>query len=137
MRVSIRHVDTCLSSFVLDHCNGERETLLGVPVDGSTTRAAVKAGLLDEWRRAPGKEGEPSEEDFRAALDEQFSTVSDMSAAFDSSLDAPADLEEAGDEESEEEPPAPPADYFPDVDFTGGETCYAWFRVSWTADGEE
>lgn len=46
------HVDTCLSSFLLDHHNREGELLLGVSVDGSYTEGDLLAALLDELRDA-------------------------------------------------------------------------------------
>ena len=42
------HVDTCLSSFLLDHHNREGELLLGVFIDGSYTYGDVLNGLLTE-----------------------------------------------------------------------------------------
>lgn len=110
MAVYLRHIDTCLSGYVLDHCNGDSELLLGVPVDGGSTYEDVRQNLLNEWRADCSEKGAHVTEDmFRATVDDQFSTVPDMAAPFDSSLETPDE----------------------DADDDSGETCYAWFRVSW------
>jgi len=44
---SLTHVDTCLSCYVQDHCNGDNELLLGVPVDRNTRAWQLRAALLD------------------------------------------------------------------------------------------
>lgn len=46
------HVDTCLSSFLLDHHNREGELLLGVFVDGNLTNGGVLRELLIELHTA-------------------------------------------------------------------------------------
>lgn len=113
MAVYLRHIDTCLSGYVLDHCNGDNELLLGVPVDGASTHEDVRQNLLNEFRNDSSEKGAHiSEEMFRAAVDEQFSTVPDMAAPFDSTLEAERDPDEEG-------------------PLYESETCYAWFRVSW------
>jgi hypothetical protein len=107
-RVSIRHVDTCLSCYVLDHCNGEHELLIGVHVDSASTIADVKAAVLDEWRAGDdyGLSDPPSEAEFAEAVNEAFASA-DPAALFDSRLDP---REEADD---------------------CSESCQAWFRLSW------
>lgn len=115
--VDVTHVDTCLSCYVQDHCNGSDELLLGVTVDGNTTYQQVRDALLDEWRTYGDKApDEVTDELFEAAVDEQFSTA-DANAVFDKSLEVP-------DEDAEQD----------------GESCMAWFRVTWTEvedqDGE-
>lgn len=106
MTLTIRHVDTCLPSFVLDHCNGETEALVGVPVYGSTTYADLFEGLENEIRWNVDQPEGLTSEDLRNALNELFECVADMSKPFDSSLDSPEDHDD-------------------------GETCFAWFRMSW------
>lgn len=110
MTLTIRHVDTCLSCYVPDHCNGETETLVGVPVDGSTTYADLFEGLENEIRWNVDQPEGLTSEDLRAALDDLFANVSDMSKPFDSSLEQPEASEDDG---------------------GVGETCFAWFRMSW------
>lgn len=107
--LTIRHVDTCLSCFVLDHCNGETEALVGVSVDGETTYSDLRESLLDEvnWNcdKLPTRY---TPKDVAAAVADLFEFVSDMEMQFDSSLAMP-DRED---------------------DFDG-ESCFAWFRLSW------
>ena len=85
------HVDTCLSSFVLDHHNREGELLLGVFVDGSYTEGDLLAALLDELRDAsanidsdylPGFDYDSA----KAAAKSLFADR-DLSESFDSSLE--------------------------------------------------
>ena len=107
MPLTIRHVDTCLPCFVLDHCNGETEALVGVTVDGSTTYADLREALESEIRWTERPESLPVT-DLCAAIDDLFANVSDMSKTFDSTLEQP----EADDDGV-------------------GESCFAWFRMSW------
>lgn len=85
------HVDTCLSSFLLDHHNREGELLLGVFVDGSYTEGDLLAALLDELRDAsasidsdylPGFDYDSA----KAAAKSLFAGR-DLSEPFDSSLE--------------------------------------------------
>jgi hypothetical protein len=114
--VTVRHVDTCLASYVLDHCNGEREALLGVAVDHESTYASVKADLIREWCELDlyGRTAPPDDSAVIDEIESEFAGAPDPSALFAPSLVAPA----IGDESA-------------DTD----ESVYAWFRVSWeTAD---
>lgn len=116
---SVRHIDTCLSCYVTDHCNGDAELLIGVPVNGDTTYAEVREGLereisaLDLSGRLDDADLAPLYAAIRAAVLDEFSTVRDTAAPFDASLEVAS----------------------PDDDESAGELCYAWFRVSWAADG--
>lgn len=46
--VTIEHIDTCFGCYLTDHHNRDGETLLGVPVDGTTTYREVKSQLRGE-----------------------------------------------------------------------------------------
>lgn len=108
MALTITHFDTCLPSYVLTHGNGEREMLLGVPVDGTTTYGQLQIALCDEWRQSSDERGEhiPAAT-FCAAVDELFAGVTDIAALFDASQETPDETDDSG------------------------ESCYAWFRLSW------
>lgn len=110
MTVSIRHVDTCLSCYVLDHCNGERETLLGVPVNNGTTYEDVFLAVAAEWNEADlfGREDVPGAEAFMEALLELFTPVTKLNTLWEPSLEV------SGEDDCE--------------------TCFSWFRVSWEAE---
>lgn len=110
MTLTIRHVDTCLSCYVLDHCNGETETLVGVPVTCETSFSDLREGLESEIRWTAQQPEGVTVADLHAALDDLFANVSDMSKSFDSSLEQPEAYEDDG---------------------GVGETCFAWFRMSW------
>lgn len=49
--VTIDHIDTCLSCYLTDHHSRPGEVLIGVPVDGSTSRGAVMDELHTAWDR--------------------------------------------------------------------------------------
>lgn len=105
--INIEHVDTCLSCYVLDHCNGDDETLIGVAVDGKSTYASVKSDLWEEicnnYRLFPE---DMRDIEIRIAINALFEPVTDLSAYFDPSL-----------ENTEE-------------DEMGDMPC-AWFRFTW------
>lgn len=48
--ISITHIDTCLSWYILDGCNGEDETLISVAVDSSSRCWHVLDGIREEIR---------------------------------------------------------------------------------------
>lgn len=110
------HVDTCLSSFVLDHHNREGELLLGVFVDGVAKHADVLHGLLDELRDAtaaidpadlPGFDYDSA----KAAAKSLFADI-DLASYFDSSLD------------------------LLDADDDAAEMPQAWFLFTWQKEDE-
>lgn len=109
--INIRHVDTCLPCYVLDHCNGERETLLGVAVTSESTYASVKRDLIAEWNGADlyGKADVPDDSAVLAEIESEFSGAPDMAAPFTPSLEP---------SEDDDEP---------------GESVSAWFRIEWEA----
>ena len=111
--LTIRHVDTCLSCYVTDHCNGETEALVGVPVDCTTTYGNLLDALDSEIRWSVDMPEGVTSDDLRAALAELFEPVPCMAKIFDSSLEQP---EAYGD------------------DGGVGDLCYAWFRLSWGDD---
>ncbi len=106
MTVHIQHVDTCTPDYVLDHCNGDNETLFGVIVDGATTCGEVKANLIWEGERSDSLPDSVTDAAFAAAVNALFADDSDAKA-FCPALDV-------GD----------PDDGYAD-------DCQAWFRVSW------
>lgn len=110
--LTIRYVETCLPCFVLDHCNGDNKELVGITVDGETTYSDLRESLMDEvkWNcdKLPTRY---TSKDVAAAVADLFECVADMGMHFDSSLAMP-DREE---------------------DFDG-ESCFAWFRLSWEPD---
>ena len=48
MAYDVSLIDVCLSCYLQDHHNRDGELLLSVPVDGTTTNAAVREELLSE-----------------------------------------------------------------------------------------
>lgn len=113
--MTLRHVDTCLGCYLLDHHNRPGELLLGVPVDGATTLTEVRTQLESEISAAciDGFDYDAA----RAAVAEQWSTVADASVPFDASLDS----DEADDDMTDS-----------GID-DAGESCQAWFVLSWDA----
>ena len=111
--LEVTHLDTCLPCYLTDHCNGFGETLLSVPVDGSTTYGEV----LDALRAEADLASVPDDVGTRAlhsAIMECFADAK-MADKFDSSIEEPSE----DDDES-------------------GDSCHAYFRVSWSyADHEE
>lgn len=103
--VTVRHIDTCLSCYVLDHCNGDNELLLGVSVDRGTRHYQLRAALLDEWHSNCDERVPESVTDdvFRSAVLDCFSSAHPL-ATFDRGLDYSTE---------------------------DSETCFAWFKVSW------
>lgn len=105
--VSCRHVDTCLPCYVQDHCNGDDECLLGVPVTGSDRVWHVRQCLEFDAMRG-GADSFPddmSDAAILAAIADAWRGAHPLKA-FDSSL------ERATDDDM-------------------GESCYAWFRFTW------
>lgn len=109
--VTVDHFDTCLSDYVANHMNGDREALLSVVVTNETTFAEVKAELESQLRNEEfyGKLDLPSVEDLLIGLEDAFSTVSDMGSTAVPSLD--------------------PIDEDDDM----AESPSMWFRLSWEA----
>ena len=105
--VTLYHVDTCLPCYVLDHCNGETEELVGVYVDASTRNHEVSAALLEELATNCDKLAEAGlESAARDAVAEAFEGLHPL-ACFGRMLPSRAECAEA------EEAPQ------------------AWFRFSW------
>ena len=109
--VTLVHFDTCLPDFLANHMNGDREALLSVTVDGSTTYREVKAELETQLRNEEfyGKLDLPSVEDLLIGLDDAFSDVVNLDAA------AQPDLEPIDEDDDMTESPS------------------MWFRLSWEA----
>lgn len=101
--VTLSYMDTCLSCYVLDHCNGEGELLVGVPVDGTTTVQEVIDGI---WGGLSYMSYEPTDYEVKAAISAAFA-ARQPGEVFESSLSTDAD-----DRASDEGP-------------------QAWFRLSW------
>ncbi len=110
--MDLTHIDTCLSSYVLDHCNGDHELLLGVPVTLASRMYMVRDDLQREINgldvAKPGFDYDAA----HGAVAEAFKGVHPLKT-FDRRLE--------------------PAD--PDDDMA--ESCYAWFRLSWDAPESE
>lgn len=102
--MQIIHVDTCLPCYVLDHCNGDNEALVGVPVDRATRHWQLRESLEREIFDYCDKIPADKDEELKAAIAELFAGVHPLST-FDSSLEPAADDWE--------------------------ESCMAWFRVTW------
>lgn len=98
------HVDTCLPAYVLDHCSGDTEMLVGVPVDRLTRIWRLRRDLASEV--AAYGDNLPEEIDnaqVEAAIAECFAGAHPL-ATYDSSLEAASE---------------------------GDECCQAWFRFTW------
>ena len=108
---SCRHIDTCLSSFLLDHHNRDGELLLGVAVDGASTVGNVLDDLEAELREVILEEGERggfTYEGARQALaDQRNENLDRLDRLFDSSLEVLSD------------------------DDFNMEHCSAWFLLTW------
>jgi hypothetical protein len=110
---SFSHVDTCLPDYVLDHCNGDDECLLGVYVDGNTTYEQLKAGLREELDSSDWGIPDEAWDAVDVALEDLFRPVDSMSTAFDNRLETRSD------------------------DDCGLPSCYAWFRLSWEQNDDD
>jgi hypothetical protein len=107
--LSIDHVDTCLPCYVLDHCNDDNEQLIGVAVSRGSRVHHVRAELLGEILAYGDKLPDTiTESDIVAAVADCLKGLHPF-AAWDSSLD---------------------------IDDESGESCYAWFRLSWESNDE-
>lgn len=101
------HIDTCLSDYVLDHCNGDHELLLGVAVDRASRVHQVKAALQDEISGADvGKPGFDYDAAHKA-VDAAFAGAHPFKAWSKS-------LEPSTGEDTE--------------------SVYSWFRLTWEED---
>ena len=114
--LTIRYIDTCLPCYLTDHFNGENESLVGVPVNGSTTYGEIREALETEIRWTLDRPEGLTGDDIASALSDLFENVTDPATRFDSSLETPTDDDDGADYPS------------------------AWFRLSWesaTVTGEE
>lgn len=104
MTMEIQHIDTCLSCYVLDHCNGDNELLLGVYVSSASRVYDVKREAHEELERSdcdkPGFDYDAA----HAAIDVAFAGVHPFKT-WDTMIESDPD----------------------DV----GESVYSWFRLSW------
>jgi hypothetical protein len=88
MPVQLQHIDTCLACYLQDHHNRPGEHLAGVVVDGTTTYAEVRATLERELTACgPEDDDAPTDAEICVAVAGAFSTVRDLEATFDSSLE--------------------------------------------------
>jgi hypothetical protein len=95
--MNLHHVDPCLPCYVLDHCNGATEELVGVYVDSSTRYHEVKTALLDTLASHCDKIAEAGKEQAaRAAIEEAFRGVHPFKV-FDRRLPSRAECGEAFD----------------------------------------
>lgn len=106
--IQMRHIDTCTSDYVLDHCNGEHETLVGIAVDGSMTYGQVKAALVRELE---------TNDDARLLTLDEAALIEAATSQFVPMLD--------------NEPFAPGAQLELEEGDTEGDTIFAWFRFQW------
>ena len=105
--MNLCRMDTCLSCYVLDHCNGENEELVGVCVDASTRNHEVKTELLATLSAHCDKIAEAGLENAaRKAIDTWFRGLHPL-ACFGRNLPSRADCAESDD------------------------VPQAWFRFSW------
>lgn len=107
--ISITHVDTCLSCYVLDHCNGDNETLLGVPVDSSSRVWNVIDGVMEELANDERIPDWVSERMIDEAIKDLRNGAHPFKT-FDKSLEPNKE---------------------------NSETCFAWFRVTWDDEPDE
>jgi hypothetical protein len=108
---SLTHVDTCLSCYVQDHCNGDNELLLGVPVDRSTRAYQLRAALADELQVMGDSRDSLDYDKAEAAIREWFKDVHPLKA-FDNRLETASPEDDC-------------------------ELCYAWFRLEWEPAEED
>lgn len=107
--LSISHVDTCLPCYVQDHCNGDDEMLLGVPVDSSSRNHQVRDSLIDEVRNYGDKLPDSiTDNEVKAAIIDLFKQAHPF-GVFERGLDKADD---------------------------SGESAYAWFRFTWESADE-
>ncbi|AEI71124.1 hypothetical protein [EBPR siphovirus 5] len=107
--VTMRHVDTCLPCYVQDHCNGESECLVGVPVSRADRVWHVRQCLeFDVSRGASDSFPEDMlDSEIQAAIADAWRGAHPLKA-WDRTLErATAESDEMG------------------------ESCYSWFRFEW------
>lgn len=111
-----QHIDTCLSSFLLDHHNRPGSLLVGVFADGNSTFGDIRRELLSELAQAtnaidpddlPGFDYDAAKQAALALFADKHPMELDRSL-FDESLD----LNE-------------------DDDGDGGDYAQAWFLFTW------
>lgn len=119
-------IDVCLGCFINDHHDRPGELLLGVYVDGSTSRHDVMSGAIDEMRqigfdRLPEMvEGMTGTDAAKAAIKtlfcESFGTTPEaLAKPFDPTLEVPSG----------------------DSGLDGGDYCQAWFLLTWEVEEVE
>ena len=105
--MNLQHIDTCLPCYLLNHCNGETEELVGVYVDSGTRYHEVKTALLEELSSHCDKIAESGQEQAaRGAIESAFKGVHPFKV-FDRMLPSRAECSDAI------------------------EAPQAWFRFSW------
>lgn len=109
--VSMRHVDTCLPCYVQDHCNGETECLVGVPVSKRDRVWHVRQCL--EFDIARGASDSFPEDMPDSAI---LAAIADAWRGAHPLKTWDASLE-------------------PDSGEDIGEACYSWFRFTWEREG--
>lgn len=111
--LTLTHVDTCLSCYVPDHCNGDDETLIGVAVNSSSRCWHVLDGIREELsndNKVPAWVSSGMiEEAIRGLTDETYHPFK----TFDKSLSSAESVSE------------------------DSETPIAWFRASWDATPDD
>jgi len=108
----IRLIDTCLASYVLDHCNGPNELLIGIPVWRESCNVDVKNDLLCGIRDSEFEpEDKPGfDDDAAKAAVESYFAEADPAAPWPPSIH----VEASNDDDD-------------------GEAPCSWFRLSWAA----
>lgn len=114
--MDLRLIDTCLPCYVLDHCNGPAELLVGVVVTHESCNVDVKNDLLCGIRDSEFDEADkPGFDDdaAKAAVESFFADLEPMALW------------------------APSSNIEPRAEDDDGESCYSWFRLSWEAPEAE
>ena len=75
MPLTIDYIDTCASDYLQDHCNGDRETLYGVPVDGATTLSQVVDALRSDLPWYDAIPDSVTDADVAAAIDDYAAAI--------------------------------------------------------------
>ena len=109
--VDVSHVDTCLPDYVLDHCNGDDELLVGLSLGTSAEEAADS--IAEECGNSDKVPAELSHEAIREAA---AATCAHVDLRYIDSDGNPCD--EAPEDRDSEEP-------------------QAWFRVTWVESDDE
>lgn len=110
--VSTRLIDICTPDYVLDHCNGETECLIGVSVNPDTKWETLLDDVMHEVNQQEKIPEAVTDDMIKASIESDVMHASNAVGSMTASG--------VFDNHDEEDPD----------DYVGSE-CMAWFRISW------